>query len=98
LCRIEQTGAEDFRRELRDGAKRSWLYWAMHRAGTGDATAPRQAGLCGSCMSARRVTTIRGSSFLLCHRSLSDDRFARYPQLPVCECPGYDPESEEVKE
>jgi len=34
---------------------------------------------------------MRESSFLLCQRSVSDDRFARYPQLPVRECPGYEP-------
>jgi len=37
---------------------------------------------------------MRGSSFLLCQRSVSDDRFARYPQLPVRECPGYEPSDE----
>jgi hypothetical protein len=43
---------------------------------------------------ARDVTTIRGASFVLCQLSWSDDRFARYPQLPVCECPGHEPPDE----
>jgi hypothetical protein len=46
-------------------------------------------GLCAACANARRVTTPRGSSFVLCQRSVTDDRFARYPHLPVLECSGY---------
>ncbi|HEX2703272.1 MAG TPA: hypothetical protein VHM72_07555 [Solirubrobacteraceae bacterium] len=32
----------------------------------------------------------RGSTFSLCERSkLEPDAFARYPRLPVTDCPGY---------
>lgn len=49
------------------------------------------AGQCASCRQARRVSTRRGSSFLLCERSRSDETFVRYPALPVRHCPGYEP-------
>jgi hypothetical protein len=54
-------------------------------------------GLCGGCSFAREVTTLRGSCFVLCNRSVSDDRYARYPQLPVLQCPGYEVRSEASK-
>lgn len=47
------------------------------------------AGLCGLCRHARRVESARGSVFLLCRLSRSDERFARYPRLPVWSCPGF---------
>jgi hypothetical protein len=52
------------------------------------------AGLCGSCVHARVVTSSRGSIFRLCQRSLADPRFPRYPVLPVLACAGYEPEPE----
>jgi hypothetical protein len=38
----------------------------------------------------RVVSTLRGASFVLCGRSFIDDRFTRYPRLPVLNCSGYD--------
>lgn len=49
------------------------------------------AGLCGHCRHARTVRSDRGSVFILCGRSRSDPRYARYPRLPVSRCPGYEP-------
>ena len=49
------------------------------------------AGLCNTCVHQRVVSTTRGSRFSLCERSRSDPRYARYPRLPVQECPGYEP-------
>jgi len=46
-------------------------------------------GLCGACRNARRIVSARGSVFLLCRLSRTDERFARYPQLPVWRCPGF---------
>ena len=48
------------------------------------------AGLCGDCVAARVVATNRGSLFVLCRRSETDERFERYPRLPVLACPGYE--------
>jgi hypothetical protein len=48
------------------------------------------AGLCDSCLHQRVVRNTRGSSFSLCRRSKEDDRFPRYPRLPVLSCPGYE--------
>ena len=48
------------------------------------------AGLCAACRYARRVTSQRGSTFVLCRRSETDPRFARYPRLPVIQCPGFE--------
>jgi hypothetical protein len=33
----------------------------------------------------------RGSEFILCALSRTDDRFPRYPRLPVLRCDGYRP-------
>ncbi|MEA2157202.1 MAG: DNA-3-methyladenine glycosylase [Solirubrobacteraceae bacterium] len=49
------------------------------------------AGLCNLCAHQRVVRTTRGSSFSLCQRSREDDRFPRYPRLPVTACAGYEP-------
>jgi hypothetical protein len=58
-------------------------------------------GLCPSCTHARRVESARGSAFLMCLRSQSDARYAKYPRLPVVSCPGFeaahDPETEQPR-
>ncbi|HVF79856.1 MAG TPA: hypothetical protein VNA28_16285, partial [Solirubrobacteraceae bacterium] len=45
------------------------------------------AGLCESCRHQQVVRNTRGSSFSLCRRSREDDRYPRYPRLPVVRCP-----------
>jgi hypothetical protein len=40
----------------------------------------------------RRVESDRGSSFVLCQLALTDDRFQKYPRLPVLSCVGYEKE------
>jgi hypothetical protein len=40
-------------------------------------------------MHARVITSDRGSRFVMCDLSKTDDRFARYPGLPVLGCRGY---------
>jgi len=37
------------------------------------------------------VRTTRGSSFSLCRRWKDDDRYPRYPRLPVLRCRGHEP-------
>jgi len=49
-----------------------------------------EAGLCDTCAHQRIVRNTRGSSFSLCERSRTDDRYPRYPRLPVTRCPGYE--------
>ncbi len=48
-------------------------------------------GLCADCRHASRHGNVRGSEFWRCLRAETDPRFARYPRLPVGECPGYEP-------
>jgi hypothetical protein len=53
------------------------------------------AGLCDSCRHQRRIHNTRGSTFSLCELSKVDERFPRYPRLPVEACDGYSPETRE---
>jgi hypothetical protein len=48
------------------------------------------AGLCASCINARRMESDRGSVFTRCELSLNDSRFPKYPRLPVLTCSGYE--------
>jgi hypothetical protein len=48
------------------------------------------AGLCDSCRHQKIVKSGRGSLFSMCLRSKTDDRFPKYPRLPVRECEGYE--------
>ncbi|HEY7540170.1 MAG TPA: hypothetical protein VIF11_08525 [Methylomirabilota bacterium] len=46
-------------------------------------------GLCARCANARVINSARGSSFVLCGLSRTDERFAKYPRLPVVACVGF---------
>lgn len=48
-------------------------------------------GLCDACVHQRLVRTGRGSVFSLCERSRTDDRYPKYPRVPVVACPGFTP-------
>ncbi|WP_210492647.1 hypothetical protein [Patulibacter sp. SYSU D01012] len=48
-------------------------------------------GLCDACAHQRLVGNTRGSTFSLCGRSRTDDRYPRYPRMPVLACPGFEP-------
>ena len=48
------------------------------------------AGLCDACRWQRIVRNTRGSAFSLCERSKVDDRFPKYPRIPVGACPGFE--------
>ncbi len=68
----------------RAGADRGWDVDGVK------AEEPR-AGLCDSCLHQQLVHNTRGSVFSLCRRSRNEpERFARYPRLPVTNCPGYE--------
>ena len=51
---------------------------------------PARFGLCDTCRHQRIVRSGRGSVFSLCRRSTSDDRYPKYPRVPVLECPGHE--------
>ena len=51
---------------------------------------PPRPGLCDLCRHARRITSGRGSTFILCELSRTDPRFPRYPNLPVLICAGFE--------
>jgi hypothetical protein len=51
---------------------------------------PVEAGECARCVHARALRNRRGSVFVLCRRSVDDDRFRRYPPLPVVGCAGFE--------
>ena len=54
-------------------------------------------GLCERCAHLRRLTSARGSTFLLCERSRTQPSFPRYPRLPVLRCGGFEPSTRESK-
>ena len=47
-------------------------------------------GLCAGCRALRAQGTKRGAVFFRCARADEDDRFMRYPPIPVMECGGFD--------
>jgi hypothetical protein len=47
--------------------------------------------LCESCVHLREVISGKGSRFLLCLLSRSDERFPKYPAQPVVRCTGHEP-------
>lgn len=49
-----------------------------------------RVGLCFDCRWMRAATNRRGSTFYRCLKAETDPRFARYPPLPVLDCPGYE--------
>jgi hypothetical protein len=49
--------------------------------------------LCESCIHKRDVFSGKGSRFLLCELSQTDQRFPKYPPQPVVKCGGYDREN-----
>ena len=58
---------------------------------------PERIGLCSTCRYSEQVHG-RGAIYYLCARSRTDPRFAKYPNLPVLACSGYEaltPEDQE---
>lgn len=47
-------------------------------------------GLCADCRWRRDQPNRRGQTFHRCARADEDDRFSRYPPLPVLRCPGHE--------
>jgi hypothetical protein len=56
-----------------------------------ESSVPRErVGLCADCVYGHSVKSDRGSVFLMCELSRKDQRFAKYPRLPVRSCSGYE--------
>jgi hypothetical protein len=55
----------------------------------GPMTPDPRVGLCATCINARRIESARGSEFWLCRLGEREERFPRYPRLPVLRCTGY---------
>jgi len=53
-----------------------------------------QFGLCADCRYRREIVSSKGSRFLYCLHADTDDRYPKYPRLPVSQCAGYEPQSE----
>jgi hypothetical protein len=51
---------------------------------------PTRFGLCDTCRHQQIVRSGRGSVFSLCERSKTDERYPKYPRMPVMACPGYE--------
>jgi hypothetical protein len=49
-----------------------------------------KAGLCDSCRHQKVIRNTRGSTFSMCERSKTDQRYPKYPRLPVVECAGWE--------
>jgi hypothetical protein len=48
-----------------------------------------KAGLCDTCTHQKLVKSGRGSVFSMCLLHKTDDRFPKYPRIPVERCSGY---------
>jgi hypothetical protein len=48
-----------------------------------------RVGLCTDCTYAQQIETRRGATFHRCERSAGDQRFPKYPNLPVVQCSGH---------
>jgi hypothetical protein len=46
-------------------------------------------GLCRTCQHAKLNETRRGTVYLRCTRAAWDPTLARYPRLPIVQCPGF---------
>lgn len=55
--------------------------------------------LCEFCQHMKEVVSGKGSRFLMCQKSVADERFAKYPPQPVVKCVGFEKmkESEDSK-
>ncbi|MFY9487949.1 MAG: hypothetical protein WAP35_04530 [Solirubrobacterales bacterium] len=56
--------------------------------------APGRYGLCDTCVNAKLIRNTRGSSFVMCLMHKTDDRFPKYPPVPIVECRGFAEPSE----
>ena len=63
----------------------------MHLDATEGSPDPfEHAGLCARCTHAQRIETGKNSRFILCLVSKTDERFPKYPRLPMTDCTAYE--------
>ncbi len=55
-------------------------------------------GLCSRCRHVRPVRNDRGSIFIRCGLAATDPTLARYPQLPVIDCHGFQLEEGDARD
>lgn len=60
------------------------------RSSTARKTTAMKAGLCDSCSHQKLIRNTRGSTFSMCGRSKTDERYPKYPRLPVERCAGWE--------
>ncbi len=46
--------------------------------------------LCELCCHLKEVLSGKGSRFLMCQKSVTDNRFAKYPPQPVIQCAAFE--------
>ena len=90
-CRVRATPIDRIRRPLISSSGTPHLCDGLRLKDMPQSAAP--SGLCDACVHARRITSGRGSTFVLCARSKDDPRFPKYPRLPVIRCEGYEPKT-----
>ena len=49
----------------------------------------KNLGLCTYCDWSKQIKTAKKSSFIMCNLSKIDQRYTKYPQLPLLECEGF---------
>ncbi len=67
-------------------------------SGSTDLEGGRPAGLCDACAHHLVQRSARGGVFHRCARADDDDRFPRYPPIPVASCSGFEPSPKEEGE
>lgn len=72
--------------------------YPLHVRKSEEKTLREDLGLCADCRFRRTITSDRGSHFYQCERSHTDPTFPKYPRLPVLQCKGYGPSSENQME
>jgi hypothetical protein len=60
------------------------------KKGNSPAQKQDRIGLCATCCHMREIQSDRGSMFYFCQLSAMDERFPKYPRLPVLQCPGFE--------
>ncbi|MGH2905145.1 MAG: hypothetical protein ACRDKI_00055 [Solirubrobacterales bacterium] len=51
----------------------------------------KRFGLCDDCTHAKLIRNTRGSVFLMCTLSKTDERYPKYPRAPIQDCAGHKP-------
>jgi hypothetical protein len=52
-----------------------------------------QKGICLDCKLAKIIISAKASRFIQCQKHFEDNRFAKYPRLPVMACLGFEKQS-----